>query len=263
MSQKPTGGNDKVLTPKHPKIKLLTPEETFVKALIYAEPGTGKTHLACTAPNPILLITETAVSKTTVKNVERITGRRIPYWEINTLDDLEEAYDYLVSAQHDFQTVVLDGITDIYHRLLAAAIDFAVTNVNRKSMHDPDLPEQSDWQRVGNKLRTMARLFRDLPMDVVITALVMDVRNEMRSVPYIQPSKLALEIAAYFNLVGYLYTEKVPDQGFVRKLQVEPDLRFIAKNPGGSLPPIVTNPDFTEIFNIVKKGEMNNAEATA
>lgn len=260
---KPHGGDGTVLRPVHPKIKLLTPEETYVKALIYAEPGTGKTHLACTAPNPILLLTETAVSKTTIKNVERITGRRIPYWEINSLDDLEEAYEYLVGEGYKhYQTVILDGITDTYHRILAAAIEFAASNVNRKTVHDPDLPEQSDWQRVGNKLRTLVRLFRDLPMDVVVTALVMDVRSEMRTVPYIQPSKLALEIAAYFNLVGYLYADKV-GENIVRKLQVEPDLRFVAKNPGGSLPPVVENPDFTKIFEIVKKGELANAKASA
>lgn len=244
--------------PIPPKIRRVSERPILVKALIYGEPGAGKTYLACTAPKPLVLLTEPSVSDATMQAVHRDLGADPGVWDIDTLEDLEMAYEYLEGGKHEYETVVVDSLTDLYRRLMKTVVDAAVS---RRSNHDPDVPEQGDWLRVQEKLRYIVRLFRDLPMNVVFTALVMDIRDEMRRVPFIQPKGLALEIPAFFNLVGCL--KAVDDNGkTTRKLLVEQTETYVAKNPGGTLPPVVENPNLTTLFGQIKGGLKKN-EVTA
>lgn len=241
-----------VMTPPkklHPKIQLASEMPLYVKALIYGEPGAGKTYLACTAPNPLVLLTEYDVSKATMLRVQKDLGKEIAVWPISEWRDLEEAFDYLHSGGHGFQTVVLDSLTDLNRRLTRSVVEHAV---ERRPSHDPDVPEQGDWFRVSEKLRHMVRMFRDLPMHVVMTCLVQDIRQEMLKVPLVQPKSLALELPGLFNLVGCLKAVEA-DAGYVRKLLVESTDMYVAKNPGGVLPPVVENPNLTRIFEEVCK----------
>jgi len=241
-----------VLTPPkklHPKIRLASEMPLYVKALIYGEPGAGKTYLACTAPNPLVLMTEYDVSKATILRVQKDLGKEIAVWPVSEWKDLEEAFDYLQSSEHDFKTVVLDSLTDLNRRLTRSVVQHAV---ERRPSHDPDVPEQGDWFRVGERLRHMVRMFRDLPMHVVMTCLVQDIRQEMTKVPLVQPKSLALELPGLFNLVGCLKSVETGD-GYVRKLLTESregadGYSYVAKNPGGVLPPVVDNPNLTKII---------------
>ncbi|WP_026487664.1 ATP-binding protein [Caldanaerobius polysaccharolyticus] len=239
--------SETVLTPPkklHPKIKLASEMTLYVKALIYGEPGAGKTYLACTAPNPLVLLTEYDVSKATMLRVQKDLNKEIAVWPVAAWSDLEEAFEFLQSGEHDFQTVVLDSLTDLNRRLTRSIVE---TAVERRPSHDPDVPEQGDWFRVSEKLRHMVRMFRDLPMHVVMTCLVQDVRQEMLKVPLVQPRSLALELPGLFNLVGCLKAVET-DDGHVRKLLVEATDTYVAKNPGGVLPPVIESPNFTKIF---------------
>ncbi|BCV23331.1 ATP-binding protein [Gelria sp. Kuro-4] len=254
-----------VITPPKPsKIKKVSARKMYVKGLIYGEPGAGKTYLACTAPKPLVLLTEPAVSDSTMLAVKRDLGVDPDVWEILEWNDLEEAFEYLQSAQHPYETVVIDSLTDLYRRVMRLTINNAV---EKRPQHDPDVPEKGDWFRVQERVRYIARMFRDLPMHVIFTALVMDIRNEVRRVPLVQPKSLAQELPAYCNLVGYLGVQEINGE-YVRKLLVEPTDVYAAKNPGGALPPIVENPNLRAIFDQITtlgitKGEVNNAKAIA
>lgn len=250
--------NANVVTPPkklHPKIKLASEMPLYIKALIYGEPGAGKTYLSSTAPEPLVLMTEYDVSKATIRRVQKDLGRDIAVWPVAEWHDLEEAYDFLQAGKHGFQTVVLDSLTDLNRKLIRAIVEHAVS---RRPSHDPDVPEQGDWFRVAEKLRYAVRLFRDLPMHVVMTCLVQDIRQEMLKVPLVQPKSLAMELPGLFNLVGCLKVVK-GDDGHVRKLLVEAADTYVAKNPGGTLSPVIENPNLTKIFEEVCK----DAKATA
>lgn len=244
---------------KPPKIKKVSTRKVYVKALIYGEPGAGKTYLACTAPKPLVLLTEPAVSDATMLAVKRDLGIDPDVWEIEEWADLENAYEYLASGQHDYQTLVLDSLTDLYRRIMRMTLSAAI---ERRPSHDPDVPEQGDWYRVQERLRNIVRMFRDLPMHVVFTALVMDIRNEMRRVPLVQPKSLAEELPAYCNLVGYLGVQEV-DGAYVRKLLVQPTDVYAAKNPGGSLPPVVEKPNLLQIFKAIENQNQEEVKANA
>lgn len=227
----------------HPKIKKATQIPVYVKALIYGEPGAGKTYLSCTAPNPIILMTEYDVSLATIVKVQKDLGREIAVWEVQSLEDIEEAYQYLVSGKHNFETVVLDSITDFNNLVVRFAVDYAL---KKKPVHDPDILEMSDWQRVIAKMQNIVVAFRALPMHVVVNALVAT-GDDLRKGPAVTPKSLAATLPAMFNMVGALAAVEQEGQ-VVRKLLVSPNDRYIAKNPGGLLPPVIDNPNLTKIF---------------
>lgn len=251
-----------VLTPPK-QIKKASTQQAYVKGLIYGEPGAGKTYLACTAPKPLVLLTEPSVSSPTMLAVLRDLGVDPDVWEILDLDDLEQAFSFLIGGKHKYETVVIDSLTDLYRRMMQAIIE---SSIARRPSRDPDVPEQGDWFKVQERIRHVARSFRDLPMHVIFTALVMDIRNDVRRVPLVQPKSLAQELPAYCNLVGYLAVQELEGK-YHRRLLVTPTDIYVAKNPGGSLPPIVDNPNLTNIFKAVaslgKKGAVKHGKATA
>lgn len=251
-----------VLTPvAHPKIRLVSERPTYVKALIYGDAGSGKTFLGATAPDALILLTEPSVSDTTLKAVKGMLGYNPAVWELESLDDLSEAYEFLTETEHSYKTVVLDSLTDLFRRTVRKVLGVAVERAMEKGrVHDPDVPEQGDWFRIAEKLRYVTRAFRDLPMNVVFTALVMDIRNEMRKVPFVQPKSFALELPAFFNLVGYLGVSMEGGES-VRKLLVTPTDTFVAKNPGGALPDVVENPDLRKIFTEIQNQNLNEKES--
>jgi hypothetical protein len=221
-----------------PKIRRVSESPRYIKALIIGDSGEGKTYLAGTMPNILLCLSEKSVSEATLWALHR-AGIDPDIWDIDSLDDLRDAYLYLASGDHNYTAVGLDSLTDLSFRIYKEVVAEAFA---RSSRHDSEVAEMSDWNRITMKIRGVVDNFRDLPLDVVMTARVMDIRNEMKKVPFVQPRQIATDLPAHFNLVGYLERTKTSD-GDVRRLHLEPQPTTLAKNPGGMLPAHVDNPD--------------------
>lgn len=238
--------------PAQARVRLVTLEDmpVYVKALFYAPPGAGKTYLGATAPDPIILLSEVEVSKPTLKLAAQRLGARPRIIVIESLDDVEAALDFLEKENHGAKTVVLDSATDLNRFIVRHMVREGML---RKSTHDPDVPEMGDWFRVEERTRHYFRRLRDLPMHVVVICLLTDVRDDMLVAPALQPKRLMYEASAYFNLVGQLVTRETGTKGgeIRRELHVEGSQTRIAKNPGGTLPPVIENPNLTQIFNTV------------
>lgn len=80
-----------------------------VKLLIYGASGAGKTVLCSTAPNPLIISSESGLLS--------LAGKDIPVAEISNERDLKEAYTY--AAKSDFDTICLDSVSDIAETILA------------------------------------------------------------------------------------------------------------------------------------------------
>ena len=230
------------------RIQRISERKLLVKALVYGEPGVGKTYLCCTAPRVSLLLTEASVAIPTIRAFRRDRGVDVDVWEILSGEDLQAAIDFLRYDEHRYETVALDSLSDLNERIkrgvVREACEFAA---QRGRYHDPDIPEESDWGRISTRTADVIRQFHDLPVNVVMTAHVMDIRNELRRVPHVQPRTLASRLPGSFNLVGHLGVYEV-NGTTLRRLLVQPTEIYVAKNPGGALPPSVDNPDLSVLL---------------
>lgn len=78
-----------------------------VKAMLYGQPGTGKTPMLNTAPRPILLASEPGLLS--------MRGSNIPTWEAYSCDKIEEFFKWFFesSEARNFDTLAMDSGSQI------------------------------------------------------------------------------------------------------------------------------------------------------
>jgi phage nucleotide-binding protein len=131
--------------------------------LIYGEPGTRKTRLAASAPEPLII----DVNDQGQDSVRNDLDPRY-YW-LDNWNDLNDVYWYLQSGNHDFQTVVIDHVTNLQN----ICMNFVLGDeASRDASRDPDMPTRQAWGKVGQLMKTQIINFRNLPMNVIFLAHV-------------------------------------------------------------------------------------------
>lgn len=191
-----------------------------VKILVYGESGAGKTRLCATAPAPIILSAEAGLLS--------LQGTDIPYIEIKSIEDLYEAYTWLLSEQaSQFQTVCLDSISEIAEVVLANA---------KKENKDP----RKAYGDLADRMADVIRYFRDIPnKNVYFSAKLEKVKDDNTGVTYYVPSapgsKVGISLPYFFDEVLALRVGKDEDGTITRILQCIPDGIFTAKDRSGRL----------------------------
>lgn len=241
------------------KIEALTDRPDLLKVLVYGESGVGKTVFASSAPRPILWLeseggTHSIGDKSDI-DVARVVG----------LESYREALTYLQANPGKYKTVVIDSFSETQAAVLKDIMKVVTTlDPNR----DEFAPQFGEWGRLTGVMREIARGFRDLPMNVVITALQREDTDEMTGKTKVRPKlspSLADELPAFMDACVYLYAyapevgkEGVPedDEGLtiIRNGLLKPTGKYTAKlrAPQGSEPPdFLTDPDFQAISDLV------------
>ena len=205
-----------------------------IKALIYGRAGAGKTYMARTAPNPIILSAEAGVLS--------LRDVAIPMIHIRSVEDLSEAYNWVSTSPQarDFQTVYIDSISEIAEVVLANA---------KKMVKDP----RQAYGELIEKTMMLVRAFRDLPGKHVVMlakqeSQVDDVSKMTMYGPSFPGAKLGNQMPYLFDEVFRLGIGKLPDGGEYRFLQTAPDLQYEAKDRSGALDAIEP-PNLSHIFN--------------
>lgn len=212
-------------------------EDHGIKALIYGKAGAGKTSLAKTAPNPIILSAESGILS--LRDVE------LPMIKIETVDDLSEAHEWLESSADakQFQTVFIDSISEIGETVLANA---------KRQVKDP----RQAYGELIEKMTMLIRSFRDLSgFHVVMLAKQEPTKDEMTGVVLYGPSmpgaKLGNQLPYLFDEVFRLGIGKTQDGTLYRFFQTQPDFQYEAKDRSGVLD-AMEMPDLTHIFNKIQ-----------
>src|SRR5438309_7363158 len=85
-----------------------------VKCMVYGASGVGKTRLLASAPAPIILSAENGLLS--------LRGYSLPFIQIKNIDQLLEAYNYLISTKgQQFHTICLDSVSEIAEVCLSEA----------------------------------------------------------------------------------------------------------------------------------------------
>lgn len=179
--------------------------------LIYADPGIGKTTLACTLPEEETLIinTECGLGPTLGTN-------HVIFNLKDDLSQLQELYTYLRTDKNNpFKYVVVDNISEMEQWMIST-----LTKGRRK-----DFVEIKEYGDAGYKIREYLTLFRDLiyqGITVVFNAweMPLEIKNTNGEVVTKAFPKLfkriAPEIAGIVDVVGHLEMYQKTGDRYIR-----------------------------------------------
>lgn len=228
-----------------------------INILIYGDSGVGKTVLAGSASDvpemcPVLVIDiegGTESLKSTYPDVDVV--------RVQTWDEMQSVYNELALGKTGYKTVILDSLTEIQKFNMYFIMDRAS---KKNPNQDPDVPSMREWGINLEQCRRLVRAFRDLPMNTIVTALSKDDKNERTAKVTTKPSlsgKLAGEVAAFLDIVGYYYVKAVvqSDKSVVleRNLLTQMTDQYIAKDRSGKLPQVVSSPTMRAIYDLMNQ----------
>lgn len=191
-----------------------------VKMCVYGQAGAGKTSLIRTLPNPVVLSAEGGLLS--------IRDANLPYIEITCMDDLREAYKWLVTSAEaaGFQSVALDSISEVAEVVLAA---------EKRANKDG----RAAYGEMSSVMQDLIRSFRDLPgKHVLMTAKLEKAQDEMGRMLYnpSMPGKtLTQGLPYFFDEMFALRVERDAEGVAQRALLCQPDGLWYAKDRSGSL----------------------------
>lgn len=204
-----------------------------VKVLVYGGAGMGKTVLCSTAPAPIILSAESGELS--------LRKLRIPMIEIATVQDLQDAHQWLTSSAEarQFQTVCIDSLSEVAE---------VVLNNAKRQVKDP----RQAYGELIEKMESVIRAYRDLPgKNVYMSAKLEPSKDELTGVvkygPSMPGSKLGTKLPYFFDEVFRLGINKTPQGESFRFLQTQPDLQYEAKDRSGALD-VVEPPNLAHVF---------------
>lgn len=231
---------------------------SYINILVYGDSGVGKTTLAgsaveCTDLDPVLIIDFEGGTESLVRTYPNVQQVRVQNWK-----EMQSVYDELHRGQHGFKTVILDSLTEIQKFNMYQIMEDLKTT--RPDL-DPDVPGMREWGKNLEQMRRFVRAFRDLPMNVVFTALKKDDKNDKTGMVTTMPSlsgKLAGEVAAFLDIVAYYYVKQITIDGEKidkRLLLTAKTETIIAKDRTRQLPQVIEDPTMQKLFDLINNTE--------
>src|SRR5215467_13845474 len=224
------------------------------KFLFYGEPGSRKTRLASSAPEPLII----DINDQGYDSVRRDFDPN--YVLLDRWQDLNDVYWYLQSGEHDYQTVVLDHVTNLQN----VCMNFVIGDeVSRDASRDPDMPSRQSWGKVGQLMKTQIINFRNLPMNVIFLAQLrateVDGGDEdvfIKLGPEVSPS-IQKVLTASVGTIGMMTKKDIfirnPDTKKRRRetrtrLMIGDSEKYISKDRNHVFGEYIDGPDLTEMI---------------
>lgn len=191
-----------------------------VKLLVYGQAGAGKTSLIPTLPTPVVLSAEGGLLS--------ISGASVPFIEVKTMADLQEAYLWAKDSAEAqaFQTIALDSISEVAEVVLA--------NELRKNKDG-----RAAYGEMNSTMAELIRAFRDLPgRHVYMSAKLEKSQDEMGRMLYnpSMPGKsLTQQLPYFFDFVFPIRVERDAEGRTQRALMTDSDGLWLAKSRSRAL----------------------------
>lgn len=215
-----------------------------LKVLVFGAAGAGKTRLCgTTGAKPIIISAEAGLLS--------LREHDIPVIAVSTIDDVQEAYSYLLTPEGEqFDWVCLDSISEIAE---------VVLSTEKARTKDP----RQAYGALADQMADLIRAFRDLPgRNVYMSCKLERMKDEVSGAVLYGPSlpgqRLAQQIAYWFDEVFALRVEKDPDGLPTRWLQTASDTQFNCKDRSGALE-MFEPPNLADIAAKIRKPPLKSA----
>jgi len=235
----------------------------YPKFLIYARSKKGKTTFGISA----------GVDKTLVLDPEHGTdelrSKDPNVWHIEKWEDLDDAYNFLRYSQHDFQWVVVDGLT----KLSNMALKYVMKLQEEKSLDRiPGMVQQRDYGKGGELMKDLLTRFHNLPMGVIFTAQERqeeafdseeDEDIEGLAAAYVPdiPKGVRSYANSIVDVIGRLYVVRV-DNKSERRLWIGESLKYdTGYRSDFVLPDMLRNPTIPKMVLLMRTGKATNRPA--
>jgi len=201
-------------------------EEKWHRMMVYGEPGVGKTVFAGSGKRTLLLVSDGAETISAAG-----MGSTADVWVTPEYEDIDEAFEYLRLEGHkEYDWVWVDNITMLQDQSMDRLMRELV---EAKPSRNRWVPDQHEYLVNQNRLSTMIRSFKKLPMNVGFTAHLMrteDDEGRVLYLPMIQGGKgqLSQKICSYMNIVGFLQAVR-KDGAIRREMILEKRSKYLAK----------------------------------
>ena len=209
-----------------------------IKALVCGEPGSGKTLISSTFPNPLYASAEGGLMS--------IADKGIPYVDVkdtDTLLELKHMLDWEPEEREEklgfpVDTVVIDTIDEIQNLLIRERLD----SQRKEAM------QLQDWGWLGEQMKAIVRGFRNLPLNVVFTCHVKETSDSESGATWFKPmlsgqmgeampGYVDLSLVLESKIVTQINEDKQTEQVEVRSLLTQPSRKYpFIKDRSGKLP---------------------------
>ena len=172
------------------EIKIFTKNHK-IKALVYWPSWSWKTSFWWTAKNVLFASAENGLLPLANKN--------IPYVEIKSLQDLIDLKNFLEKQEYNFETLVIDSITEI-----SDIIKNGIEKRNKRKM------QLQDWWELATQIEWIIKDIKNIDINVIVIAQELNITDEEK-IQRIVPSlnwKSSTKICYYMDVVAYIYVDK-------------------------------------------------------
>jgi hypothetical protein len=235
----------------------------FLNILIYGDSGTGKTTLAgsadaCPEMRPVLVVDIEGGTESLRRTYPDVDVVRVTTW-----DEMQSLYNVLYEGDHVYKTVVLDSLTEIQKFSMYQIMEDVIKKDRER---DPDIASMREWGKNIEQIRKFVRGFRDLEMNTIFTALVREDKNPrtgaVSKLPMLS-GKLASEVSAFLDVVGFYYVKPDEEGENKRWLLTQKTEEIVAKDRTGTLPLVVEDPTMSTILELMNPPKAKLAKVNA
>lgn len=229
-------------------------ETPKINMLVYGPAGVGKTLLCGSADDvpemrKVLFLDIEGGTFTLQHKFPNTDILRITNW-----NQLADVYAELKAGLHsEYNTIVVDSLTEAQIFNMA---EIMRQLVEAKPDRSPDVPDIREWGINQTQVKRFIRAFRDLPVTVIMTALMKEDKNKLSGkvskTPDL-PGKLAGQVPALFDEVFYMYMKKLENEDGVKEekrlLLTGATEDTVGKDRSGKLPLVMIEPTMSKIYN--------------
>ena len=220
-------------------IRPMGEEDKWHRMMVYGEPGVGTTVFAGTSPKALILTSDASETMSAAA-----MGSTADVWVCPGYDQIDEAWEYLRHEGHkEYDWVWIDNLTLLQDQ---AMDDIMADLVKDKPHRNRWVPDQHEYLVNQNRISTLMRSFKKLPMHVGFTAHVMkteDMDGKILYLPMLQGGQGALsqKICGYMNIVGYMALQR-KEGDTKRILYMEKTGKYLAKGRFPGMSPRLEDP---------------------